>query len=227
MHLLFDYGGVLVQLDKTRCIDHFAAIGFDIRPYLGTFKQSGVFSDLESGRADVPTFCAELRRLAGEQQNGGLETAAPTYEATAPTCEAVLTDEAIIAAWQSYLVGVPQERLDLLLKIHKHYSVSLLSNTNPVHWQMAEADYFHHDGHTVSDYFDHVFLSYEIGCEKPAPEIFEAVIRGLDCPPADILFLDDSEVNCDAARRCGLQARVAPADGTWMDDFDADGRLQH
>lgn len=225
MHLLFDYGGVLVRLDKTRCISRFAALGFDIQPYLGTFKQSGLFSDLESGRTDVPTFCETLRQLAGEQRDGGLETAAPTCETAAPTY-AALTDEAIIAAWQSYLVEVPQARLDMLLKIRQHYPVSLLSNTNPVHWQMAEADYFRHGGHTVSDYFDRVFLSYEIGCEKPAPEIFEAVVRGLNCPAEDILFFDDSATNCEAARRCGLQARVAPADGSWMEFFDADGRLR-
>lgn len=205
MQLLFDYGGVLVQLDKSRCINHFAALGFDIRPYLGTFKQSGVFSDLESGRIDVPTFCETLRQLAND-----------------PT----LTDEALVAAWQSYLVGVPRERLDMLLKIKQHYSVNLLSNTNPVHWQMAVSDYFRQDGRCVEDYFDHVFLSYEIGCEKPAPEIFEAVVRGLQCEAADILFLDDSEVNCEAARRCGLQARVANADGSWMDYFTPDGRLK-
>lgn len=205
MHLLFDYGGVLVQLDKSRCINHFATLGFDIRPYLGTFKQSGVFSDLESGRIDVPTFCETLRQLAND-----------------PT----LTDEALVAAWQSYLVGVPRERLDMLLKIKQHYSVNLLSNTNPVHWEMAETDYFRQGGRRVEDYFDHVFLSYEIGCEKPAPEIFEAVIRGLQCEAADILFLDDSEVNCDAARCCGLQARVANADGSWMDYFTPDGRLK-
>lgn len=205
MHLLFDYGGVLVQLDKSRCINHFAALGFDIRPYLGTFKQSGVFSDLESGRIDVPTFCETLRQLAND-----------------PT----LTDEALVAAWQSYLVGVPRERLEMLLKIKQHYVVNLLSNTNPVHWQMAETDYFRQDGRSVEDYFDHVFLSYKIGCEKPAPEIFEAVVRGLHCEAADILFLDDSEVNCEAARRCGLQARVANADGSWMDYFTPDGRLK-
>lgn len=205
MHLLFDYGGVLVQLDKPRCISSFAALGFDIRPYLGTFKQGGVFSDLESGRIDVPTFCETLRRIAGND---------------------ALTDEAIVAAWKSYLDGVPRERLNLLLHIRRHYSVNLLSNTNPVHWEMAETDYFREGGHVVADYFDHVFLSYKLGCEKPAPAIFAAVVKKLQCPAEDILFFDDSEVNCEAARRCGLQARVANADGSWMDYFTADGRLK-
>ena len=42
--LLFDFGGVLVDLDKQRCIEAFDRLGFDIRPCLGTYRQGGVFS---------------------------------------------------------------------------------------------------------------------------------------------------------------------------------------
>lgn len=44
MFLLFDFGGVLVDLDREQVISSFSALGIDIRPYLGTFKQSGIFS---------------------------------------------------------------------------------------------------------------------------------------------------------------------------------------
>ena len=46
--LLFDFGGVLVDLDKERCIRAFESLGFDIRPFLGTYRQAGVFSDRKS-----------------------------------------------------------------------------------------------------------------------------------------------------------------------------------
>ena len=52
-YLLFDFGGVLVDLDKERCIRSFAVLGFDVRPYLGTYAQGGIFSQLESGRIDA------------------------------------------------------------------------------------------------------------------------------------------------------------------------------
>ena len=45
--LLFDFGGVLVDLNRPRVEAAFDALGFDIRPYLGTYKQSGIFSQLE------------------------------------------------------------------------------------------------------------------------------------------------------------------------------------
>ena len=49
--MLFDFGGVLVDLNRPRVEAAFDALGFDIRPYLGTYKQSGIFSQI--GRAHV------------------------------------------------------------------------------------------------------------------------------------------------------------------------------
>lgn len=202
MQILFDYGGVLVDLDRRRCEAAFDALGFDIRPYLGTYAQAGIFSQFERGELSVPGFCEAFRRLSGRPD---------------------LADEAIVDAWRQYLVGVPDDRLDTLLRLRRHYRLHILSNTNPVHWQLALDCHFRRDGLTVADFFDRCFLSYELGVEKPAPEIFRAVTDGLGCAPADILFLDDSEANCAAARRCGLQARLAPAGGAWLAFFSPEG----
>ena len=180
MNLLFDYGGVLVDLDKQRCIRAFEALGFDIRPYLGTYAQAGFFSELERGAISVEGFCDKIREAAGNES---------------------LSDTDICNAWKDYLTGVPAERLEMLLKIARHYPVYLLSNTNTIHWKMAEEDYFNFQGHTVDDFFR----------------------DGIGCEPSDILFFDDSDVNCDAARKMGLQARVAPANSAWLSFFTADG----
>lgn len=202
MNLLFDYGGVLVDLDKQRCIRAFEALGFDIRPYLGTYAQAGFFSELERGAISVEGFCDKIREAAGNEG---------------------LSDTDICNAWKAYLTGVPAERLEMLLKIARHYPVYLLSNTNTIHWKMAEEEYFNFQGHTVDDFFCKKFLSFEIGAEKPSEEIYQAVIDGIGCEPSDILFFDDSDVNCDAARKMGLQARVAPANSAWLSFFTADG----
>ena len=181
--LLFDFGGVLVDLDKQRCIEAFDRLGFDIRPCLGTYRQGGVFSLLERGAIGVPEFCNEIRRMAGNPD---------------------LTDASIAAAWEQYLVGVPAERLEKLLELRQSYRVSLLSNTNAIHWEQSLRDFFNYKG---------------LGIEKPAPEIFSIVAERLGAQPEDILFLDDSEVNCEAARNCGLQAKLAPAGGGWMQEI--------
>ena len=196
--LLFDFGGVLVDLDKQRCIEAFYRLGFDIRPYLGTYRQGGMFSLLERGAISVPEFCDEIRRMAGNPH---------------------LTDASIAAAWEQYLAGVPAERLEKLLELRQSYRVSLLSNTNAIHWEQSLRDFFNYKGLGIGDFFEEVFLSYELGIEKPAPEIFRIVAERLGARPEDILFLDDSEVNCEAARNCGLQAKLAPAGGGWMQEI--------
>ena len=71
--------------------------------------------------------------------------------------------------------------------------------------------------------YEERFVGFEIGAEKPSEEIYQAVIDGIGCEPSDILFFDDSDVNCDAARKMGLQARVAPANSAWLSFFTADG----
>ena len=101
----------------------------------------------------------------------------------------------------------------------------LLSNTNSIHWAQACDGYFRYGGRRVDDFFEHVFLSYELGVEKPAPEIYAKVLEGSGAQASDVLFLDDSETNCAAARACGLQAVVAPAGGAWLNYFDEEGRL--
>lgn len=202
--LLFDFGGVLVDLDRPRVLHAFSEIGMDITPFLGDYKQSGIFSLLEQGKISIAAFCKELKEMCHCPQ---------------------VKDEQIVRAWESFLTGVPADRLEMLLKARQHYSVNLLSNTNEVHWNMAENIFFRYKGLTANDFFDHIFLSCREGVEKPAPEIFNKVIEGLQVPAEQIIFFDDSEVNCQAARNCGLQAYIAPAGGEWLKYFDDYGKL--
>lgn len=201
MNLLFDFGVVLVDLARQRCVDAFAALGFDIVPYLGTYAQKGLFARYERGEVTTAAFCQQLR----------------------PACRAGVTDEQIIAAWNSYLTGIPAERLDLLMRLRARYPLFVLSNTNEAHWAMARRDYFSYRGERVDTLFRHTFLSYELGVEKPNPQIFARTIEGIGCAPDEIVFFDDSEVNCAAARAAGMHARLAPAGGAWMEYFTPEG----
>ena len=121
---------------------------------------------------------------------------------------------------------MPQERLELILKARRHYRIALLSNTNPLSWGKARTEFIEQQGHTVSDFFDQTFLSFEMGVEKPAPEIFQKAVEALHCRPEEVLFFDDAAANCEAARREGLRAFHTPTDGSWMQLFDDAGRLK-
>jgi putative hydrolase of the HAD superfamily len=54
--------------------------------------------------------------------------------------------------------------------------------------------------------FDAVVVSCEVGCMKPAPEIFRLCLERLGVAPGDALFADDRLENVEAARQLGLQA---------------------
>jgi putative hydrolase of the HAD superfamily len=54
--------------------------------------------------------------------------------------------------------------------------------------------------------FDRMFLSYRMGMVKPDLEIYHAMIKALDLPPSRILFLDDNQINVDAAIEAGITA---------------------
>lgn len=205
MKLVFDFGAVLVDLKKTDSIAAFDQLGVDIRPFIGTFRQGGVFAPLENGDITLSAFYDEIRNLADN-----------------PT----LSDDAIRLAWEAYLKGIPADRLQMLLNIRRHYPVYALSNTNEIHWTQSLRDFFSWEGHTVHDFFDGLFLSYELHQQKPDAAIFQTVTDALQCAPSEILFFDDSEDNCQAARDFGWQARLAPADGLWLSYFDEDGRLR-
>lgn len=204
MVLLFDFGGVLVDLDRSRTIEAFERLGFDIEPYLGAYRQAGPFSLLEQGAITIHEFCNRLRELGVRPE---------------------VSDEEIVAAWASFLTGVPAERLELLLKIRQNYSVNLLSNTNEIHWHQATDEFFRYRGLTVTDFFDQVFLSCELHLEKPAPELYRRCVEQLGVRAEEVIFFDDSEVNCQAARDCGLQALLAPAGSEWFKYFDQHGKL--
>lgn len=199
-NLLFDFGGVLVDLDMERCSRAFRSLGIDVSRFLHPYRQSGTFMEFERGYATFEQCCREIR-----------ESQHVPY----------VSDEQIRWAWNTFLLDVPAERLDFLLRLKQRYRLFLLSNTNDVHWQLATDIYFRHNGLQLNDFFEQCFLSFRMHLDKPSPDIFNAVAEQAGIQPAETLFLDDSDANCQAARSCGFQALTAPTGGGWMDFFDS------
>lgn len=194
-NIVFDMGGVLVGLNARRCIDAFVALGAqEIATYVEEHRTEDLFLDIELGHITTHDFCDEVRRRT--------------------RCEA--DDEQIVAAWSELTTVIPDEKLAMLRSLNQHYRMFLLSNTNEMHWLKHERDFLR-DGHRVEDYFEHVFLSYEMQMKKPDAEIFEAVLSRAGLKADETLFIDDSLENCQAAERLGIHTLHETTGHDWME----------
>lgn len=112
-----------------------------------------------------------------------------------------------------------QEMEDFIQRLHGRYPLWILSNTNEWHFEFLKRRY------PVLDLFTDHFLSHELKCQKPQPEIFEHVIRKTGFKPQEIFFTDDLEVNVLAARRAGFEARLFTSESQLKKDFEELGVL--
>lgn len=197
-NLLIDLGGVLVNLNRERCVEQFRRLGFErIEELLDVSQPDSLIMRLETGRIS-PAHCRdELRRAASRP----------------------VSDADLDAAWNSFLADLPTAKLELLLRLRHHYAVYLLSNTNEIHWQWTCRELFPYKGFGVADYFQKAYLSYELGLAKPDPAIFRAVLEDARLRPEETLFLDDSAANCAAARTLGIATYTATPGEDWSHLF--------
>lgn len=197
-NLLFDFGGVIINLDRQSCINNFKKLGLqNIEDLLNIYHQRGVFLQQEKGEITSAEFRNEIRGILKKD----------------------ISDELIDNAWNSFLVDIPTYKLDLLLKLRKEYNVYLLSNTNEIHWKWSCRNAFPYRSFKVEDYFEKVYLSYELKLAKPEPEIFIAVLEDAGITPEETFFIDDSEENCKTAQKLGFSTYTPKAGENWSHLF--------
>lgn len=192
-NLLFDLGGVVCDIDIAEGVQALENLGIkDVTSTLNRYKQYGVFHDFECGVIDTTQFCAQLRELSGKPYLG---------------------DNQIMNAWNSIVVGFPQERLKRLRELKRTYKMFLLSNTNPSHY-----DYFPSlmGFYKFDDLFDTLYLSYKMGLCKPERRIFEMVLEQENIKPEETLFIDDSELNIKQAAEMGFKTFLVREPSDWL-----------
>lgn len=191
-NLLFDLGGVIMDIDRQRCVDAFTALGLkNADSYFGTYGQHGPFLQLERGDIDTDQF----------------------HEAFRPAMPAGTTDAMIDEAFCRFFIGIPTERLRALRRLRKQYKVDLLSNTNPIMWNSTIAEEFRKDGADIDAYFDGIVTSFRAKALKPEEKIFRHCESHLGIRPDETLFFDDSQANLDAAAALGFHTvLVRPGD---------------
>ncbi len=190
--IIFDLGGVLINLNVPRCMQAFSnLIGEEnVRNILGMNKDG-------EGIAAVSIASRQLMK----DFERGLVTTDDFVAALLQYAPSGTTSDQIREAWFAMLEDLPQERLDYLAQLRQQgYRLYLLSNGNDLHWTYIDKLYH------VSSYFEQVFLSQVMHCAKPEEEIFRRVQEAVteDSPQTaveqqPIFFIDDLPQNRQAA----------------------------
>jgi len=111
-----------------------------------------------------------------------------------------ISPEELLAYFTFWPKGLFPGAKALIEKILPHYSLAIFSNTNELHWPRLMTEM------GLEGCFRYYFASFKIGMAKPDPAAFRYVVNAMSSKPSEILFLDDSQMNVDAAMRVGMKA---------------------
>jgi putative hydrolase of the HAD superfamily len=177
--VLFDLGGVLVEVDSVAALQQ--VLEQQLPPDEGWQRwltASTWVSTFESGQCTPEAFAAGI----------------VTEWGLAVTAEVFLDN---FKHWPKRLFPGVQE---MLARLAQRCTLACLSNTNSIHWPHIR------DTLGLNGLLHRYYLSHEIGHLKPTRAAFEHVLADLRCLPSRVLFLDDNQLNVEAAQAVGIQA---------------------
>ncbi len=178
--LLFDLGGVLIELDWERVFSHWArSASQPIEPIRARFHFDAPYQRHERGEIDAAAYYASLRDSLGLD----------------------LTHEQFDTGWKAVFVREIPDTIALLRRVAERVPLYAFSNSNRAHqeaWSPRFADALRP--------FRKVFVSSDLGVRKPERAAFEQVAREIGVPLGAILFFDDTPENVEGALAAGLQA---------------------
>jgi len=184
-NIIFDLGGVIINLDIPRTEQAFVAMGAtDWRKYFGLGHAASFFSDYETGHISDREFIDSLKALTGAE----------------------VTEKELVDAWNALLLDFPPERIELLKALRRHYRLFLFSNTNALHLTAFRQIYRDAFGvGSLEDLFEKTYYSHLIGQRKPDKSSFEHILAENGLVAAETLFVDDALVNVEAAVSVGMK----------------------
>jgi len=184
--LLFDLGGVLIDIDFRRA---FAAWGeAAAAPAAGLaerFVFDAAYHAYERGEIGETEYFASLRALLGIS----------------------ISDDEFLEGWNAIFVGARPGVDAMLARLAESWPLYVFSNTSRAHKLYFQARYS-----ALLAPVREVFCSCDIGLRKPTLEAYSDVCRRVGVPPGRVAFFDDLDENVRGARNAGLRAFHVRAD---------------
>lgn len=201
MTIIFDLGGVILDIDVNSAVTAFGRLGIaNPERLLDRYHQTGFFLEVEEGKITADEFVQKLSVLAGRP----------------------LTFDEAKSGWMGFVTGMDLRKLDYIDDLRRRgHKVLVLSNTNPFIMSWAESTAFTPAGRPLSDYVDAMYLSYEVGLTKPSADIFNYLLRDAGVEPRECIFVDDGPANCRAAESLGIRTIQPLENADWRAELDA------
>jgi glucose-1-phosphatase len=176
--LLFDFGGVLIEIDFDRVFARWAELaGVSTEHVKQRFDHGEPYQRHERGEIDARAFFQSLRATLGID----------------------LSDADFEDGWQQVFGPEIEATVALLPRLAQRIPIHLFSNTNPMHFAYWEQRYA-----KALAPVDRWFISCRMGVRKPERAAFERVSRELGMPLGNLLFFDDTLANVEGARAAGV-----------------------
>jgi len=187
-NVIFDLGGVLLNVDYHKTADAFKTLGavqFD-ELYSQT-NANHLFESLETGSISEDDF----------------------YKAIYQYCKTGTTRNQMELAWNAILLDFRKESLNVLSSIKDKYNLYLLSNTNNIHLTSFNKTLLVETGNSSLDhYFIKSYYSHLIQMRKPYVETYNWVLKDANMIASQTLFIDDSVINIRGAKEAGIQTHL-------------------
>ena len=184
-NIIFDFGGVILDIDPQLTINEFVKLGVnDFSKLLTPEFTEEIIGKFERGILTPEVFRAKLKSFLNID----------------------ITDQQLDDAWNSLLYDIPAERIEIIGQVKKNYQIILLSNSNEIHYDLYVRDLQLRFGYREFDELFHkAYFSFDLHLLKPNPDIYEFVINQHGFLPEETLFIDDKIENIEAARKLGMK----------------------
>jgi glucose-1-phosphatase len=201
-NIIFDLGGVLLDLDFQKSVVAFEKLGLqNFENMFSQFKADELFEKLETGHLSEADFYSAVKKRTANN----------------------ITNEQIDNAWNALILKFRKESLEFLDKLSADYKVYLLSNTNIIHLKHFKKLFTKETGKPLLDaYFVKAWYSNEVGLRKPGAEIFEYVLQQENLKAEETLFIDDTLINIETAQKLGIKTHhLLPTERIELLDFSS------
>jgi FMN phosphatase YigB (HAD superfamily) len=181
--IIFDIGRVIVRIVPERAMETLAPGASHARSaqqLWDTLQQDSRWNDWQEGRMEPREWHEHLTR----------------------ELDLSLGFEEFCAAWNRTLHPETILKDSFLTRLSERYKLAVLSNTDPLHSALLDAEF------AFLRHFPVRIYSCRVRSSKPSPAIYQTVLDAVGITAGEALYIDDIAEYAEAARTMGFDAIV-------------------